>query len=71
MADPRLSMGCGERDKGQNPRPFYGCGQGSLVQGTITRDPARNDLASFRNEQTQEFRIFIIQKKIFIGAKPA
>jgi hypothetical protein len=60
------------RGKGQNrniPCPFNGNGYFSLVFGTITGDPSRDDLSSFCNEITKDPCILIVDLQLFIGAE--
>jgi hypothetical protein len=60
------------RGKGQNrniPCPLNGNGYFSLVFGTISGDPSRDDLSSFCNEITKDPCILIVDLQFFIGAE--
>jgi hypothetical protein len=63
-----------DRRKGQKrdlPRPLNGQRQHSLVLGAVAGNPPGNDLASFRNEISQCFRVFVIYLEFAIHTKTA
>jgi hypothetical protein len=60
---------CGKGKNRNIPSPFNGNGYFSLVFGTITGDPSRDDLSSFCDEITKDPCILIVDLQFFIGAE--
>jgi hypothetical protein len=55
----------------QKAGTFYGRGKLTLIIGLRARDPARHNLACFRNVITQGIEIFVIDLLNTLGSEPA
>jgi hypothetical protein len=60
---------CCKRQDGNISSPFYGDSYLPLMFGTVSRNPSRNDLSSFRNEISKDPWIFIVDIQLFIRAE--
>ena len=60
---------CRKRQNGNIAGPFDSDGYFSLVLCTVSGDPTRNDLSTFRNEKSKDLWILIIDIQLFVSAE--
>jgi len=51
--------------------PFNSIGDSSLMPGTVSRNPAGNNLASFCYKKPEHGKIFVVNSKTAVSTEPA
>ena len=66
-----MLIGHGEGNQSNIASSFNSARDSSLMPGTVSRNPARNNLASFCHKKSKHGKIFVVYSKTGVSAESA